>query len=314
MDSIIRFENISKKFGKNQVLNNLNLSIKEKDIFGVIGLSGSGKTTILNLLIGFLNTNSGKIYFQSKDVTKNKKQVLNEFGFATQTGSFYNRLTVRENLYFFGRLYKLPKKELKERITELIKLVELQGTENKLTRQLSTGMKRRLDIACALITDPTVLILDEPTQDLDPFLRKQILALIRKINTETGTTIVITSHLLGEIEEICTDIAILHNGQIIESGSPNLIRENYSIKENKHEEIHFSTSPGDYNRILSNLPQAEISHISSKPNKVTVYTSNTEAVLYNVINAIRASNEKLINLDVNKPTLEEVFESLTKRQ
>ncbi len=309
MDPIIKFEEISKKFGKNQVLNNLNFSIQEGDIYGIIGISGSGKTTILNLLIGFLRANAGKIFFQNKDITKNKKSILKQFGFATQTGSFYNRLTVKENLRFFGRLYKLSKKELNERINELIELVELKGAENLLAKQLSTGMKRRLDIACALITYPNVLILDEPTEDLDPFLRKEILRLIRKINQQRGTTTIITSHLLGEMEEICKNIAILHKGQIIESGSPESLRENYS----KNEEIHFSTTPGDYEKILNVLQKKDISHIINKKHKIVVYTPNAETVLHNVVYAIQASKEKLVNLDVNKPTLEEVFESLTKK-
>lgn len=309
MDSFIRFEKVSKKFGKNQVLQDLDLSVEKGDICGIIGLSGSGKTTILNLLIGFLRYNSGKIIFQDKDIRKDKNKILKQFGFATQVGSFYNRLSVRENLAFFGRLYQIPKKELNKRINELLTLVELKGAEHLLANQLSTGMRRRLDIACALITYPNVLIMDEPTEDLDPFLRKETLGLIKKINLERGTTILITSHLLGEMEEICTNIAVLHNGHIISHGSPDMLRETYT----RNEEIHFSTTPGNYETILANLDRSDVSHIISQPHKVVVYTPNAETVLHNVVNAIQASREKLVNLDVNKPTLEEVFEALTKR-
>jgi len=309
MAQLIKFENVSKKFGKNQVLNDLNFSINNKDVYGIIGLSGSGKTTILNVLIGFLKTSSGKIFFKNNEITKNKKDILQSFGFATQTGSFYNRLTVKENLLFFGKLYKKQSTDLKTKVNELIELIELKGAENLLAKELSTGMKRRLDIACALLNDPEVLILDEPTEDLDPILRKEVLALIKKINLKKNTTIVITSHLLSEMETICSKIAILHNGKIMESGTPDKLKENYS----KNEEIHLVTNPGDYDRILKNLSHEKIKHIINKGHKIVVYTPNAELVLYHLIKAIEKSKERLVDLDVSKPTLEEVFESLTKK-
>lgn len=222
----IEFQKVTKKFGNNLVIDNIDLSIPFGEITGIIGVSGSGKTTILNLLIGFYKQTSGKIKFQSRDIQKDYRNVSTIFGFATQGGSFYNELTVQENLNYFGKLYNLSPKEINGRTNELLKLLELENARKYLGRSLSTGMQRRLDIACALIHSPKVLILDEPTEDLDPILRREVVDILRRIRN-TGTTIILTSHLLNEIEYLCDKIAILNRGRIIKFDTPNNLKKLY---------------------------------------------------------------------------------------
>ncbi len=224
----IQFDHITKKFGKKVVLDDLNLNIPYGKIFGIIGSSGSGKTTILNILVGFLKPNDGKVLFQSRDIRNDMRTIEKQFGFAAQDCSFYDNLTVQENLYYFGNLYGLNSKELKVKTNELVSFVELEDAIETLGSRLSMGMKRRLDIACSLINKPKVLILDEPTQDLDPILRREIITLIRRLNKEENTTVIITSHLLGEIEELCDEIGILQEGKIVEIGSPSFLKKKYS--------------------------------------------------------------------------------------
>ena len=152
--------------------------------------------------------------------------IKNSFGLAIEGGSFYENLTVKENLVYFGRLYHVPKKVLIPRVEGLMKFVGLTRAEAVLSKNLSLGMKKRLDIACALVHNPHVLILDEPTADLDPLLRFQIMKLIKKINSH-GTTIVFTTQLLSEADKICDKVAILYNEKIIEQESSSKLKTKY---------------------------------------------------------------------------------------
>ena len=208
---ILKLQNIDKSFGKHNVLSGVNLEIKQGKIIGIIGVSGSGKTTILRLIIGFYRPTKGEIIFNGINIKKQMNIIDRNFGFATQDNSFYKELTVEENIKFFGKLYGLTNDFLKLNIDTVLDFVDLYEAKRVLARNLSGGMQRRLDMACALIHDPTVLILDEPTEDLDPILRAEILRLIKKINSK-GTTIIFTTHLLDEAEFLCDDVAIISNG------------------------------------------------------------------------------------------------------
>lgn len=309
MPQYIQIQNLIKTFGKNLVLKNVSFNIEFKDIFGIIGISGSGKTTILNILIGFLRPDGGSVLFQSRKIGEDKKTIRRTFGFATQGGSFYSKLSVMENLEYFGRMYNISKEEIKRRSEMLLELMELEQAKDTLASNLSTGMQRRLDIACAMIHDPDVLILDEPTEDLDPVLRKEILGLIRRINDQ-GTTIIITSHLLSEMESVCNKITILHNGEILETGTPDQLKDAYS----KFEEIHLETKPGNYDSLIKRLNKKYIKHIVKKRHKVVIYTNEAQKLLKEILRVLDNSREKLIDVDVNKPSLEEVFESLTRKR
>ena len=235
MPPIIQFRNIKKSFGKRLILDRVNLEINEGEIFGIIGMSGSGKSTILNLLIGYYEPEKGNILFYSykdkkyKSAVKNIIELRKTFGFAAQDPSFYPKLTVEENLLHFGSLYGLPKKVLKENAKHLLELAELYDARKQLAQTLSGGMEKRLSVACSLIHNPKVLILDEPTADLDPIRRKETWELIKEFHKK-GTTIIIASHFLSELEPVCTRIAILHNHKISVVGTPAQLRKHYHKK------------------------------------------------------------------------------------
>ena len=308
-EALIELKDVVKSFGDKVVLNGVNLNVDSKDIFGIIGTSGSGKTTILNLIVGFWKASKGSIKYDSNESSRVQNLVHQTFGFASQSGSYYQKLSVEENLEFFGRMYNMKDKEIKERVSELLSLIELSDARHKLANQLSTGMQRRLDIACALMHKPKVLILDEPTEDLDPILRKELLAMIKTINNEEGTTIIMTSHLLGEIEIICNKIAILNNGRIMEQGTPDQLKDEYS----KNYEISLQTKNADYGYILKHLSRSGCK-VFDKKHRIIAYSDRPDQAMKLILSLLKAKKEKIIELSVTKPSLEEVFEAVTKRR
>lgn len=305
---LIKIRNLEKSFGKHLVLQNINLEIQPGKIFGVIGESGSGKTTLLRLIIGYYKLTKGEITFDGNNIVKDSEFVKNNFGFATQDNSFYKDLTVEENLRFFGELYGLEKNYLNETIDRILKLVELIDVRKRLARQLSGGMKRRLDLACALIHDPSVLILDEPTEDLDPRLREQLLNLIKNINNH-GTTVIFTSHLLEEIEYLCDKVAVLSKGTIIKVGSPNELREAYKKGEEIHIVLENAKNYSLYAKKLRGL------QLNIDGNKMVVYVpekQNSVTILKKILSWVSKDGQKVVLADIRKPNLTEVFSNLIK--
>lgn len=302
---IFELKGVTKRFKDNIVLENLNLDIPQGSIFGILGINGSGKTTILRLLVGYYKPTKGEVLYLNKKLKKVEGKLKSEIGFTTQDSSFYPKLTVEENVKYFGALYGLPKKTIDSNSDRILKLVELDHVRNRIAEQLSGGMQRRLDMACSLIHVPKVVILDEPTEDLDPLLRKDILHLIKKI-AEIGTTVIITSHRLEDIEIVCDRVAILHNKSMIRSGTLDELKEEYSSSE----EIHLQTKNQDYRTIMKNISQYDTYYLDGS--RLVIRAENAERILHEILHIIENTKDKLIYVDVQRPTLEEVFQSLTK--
>jgi len=320
-EPLIRIRGVCKTYGKNVVLKNVTLDISSGEIFGLMGASGSGKTTLLSALIGFLPVDEGEVLIRKSETflsgeAKNKKQktyyekpkkVKHLFGFASQSPSFYDKLTVYGNLDYFGKLYGLPKEIRETNIDTLLHLMELKRHQNILSQNLSGGMQRRLDIACALIHDPKILILDEPTADLDPFLRRHIIRLIKKINKK-GTTIILSSHNLSEIETLCTRMGVLRGGKLTYVGTPDQLKSQFTHEE----QVHIETYPGNYDELIKKIKDDKITKMENKGNELIISTKSAEEVLHKVLHAIEDSKESLIDVRLSKPSLEEVFIHLAK--
>lgn len=231
--NLVDFENIVKIYNEKEVLSGVSFSIKEREIFGLVGGSGCGKSTLLKILIGMIRADGGKIFFEGKHSRKGEDDLKRNTGFATQENMLYDELTIKENSYYFGNLYGMKTKLIKERLNELLELLKLKGFEDTQINYLSGGMAKRANLLVSLIHNPKLLILDEPTVGLDPALRQSIWDYIQKIN-KTGTTILVTSHLLEEIEENCNRIGILKNGKIIALATV----EEYKKKYGKHKSFN----------------------------------------------------------------------------
>jgi ABC-2 type transport system ATP-binding protein len=303
-------------FKKTTILDNVTFDINKGEIFGIIGISGSGKTTLLNTLIGFFEPDKGNILIYSEkekkfvSVYKNLLETRKRFGFATQAASFYPELTVEENLIHFGILYGLSEKTTKINAKRLLDLVGLSNSKNVLAHNLSGGMEKKLGLACAFMHNPEVLILDEPTADLDVLSSVETWNLIKGIN-KLGTTVIVASHFLSEIESFCDRIAILYDKKIVTVGSP----EEVMSKFFKSDEISIITSPGKYNNIASALrkkPSLDIRKIEQNESGLVLHTTQTEKTIYQALRIIDHYKEKLIRLDVKKPSLTKIFDSLKK--
>ncbi|MDQ1004494.1 ABC-2 type transport system ATP-binding protein [Neobacillus niacini] len=225
MSSIIVINEVSKRFGKKLVLNEISLTVESGQIFGLIGPSGSGKTTLVKIIVGMDSPSQGDVQVLNTPVPS--LPLLQRIGYTAQADALYNDLTGEENLAFFASLFKLKKDVQKERIAYAAKLVNLTADLKKKVQNYSGGMKRRLSLAVAVIQDPEVLILDEPTVGIDPELRQSIWAELYRLKNE-GKTILVTTHVMDEAEK-CDCLAMVRDGEIITSGSPSQLKNQYGI-------------------------------------------------------------------------------------
>ena len=218
METILKTVDLTKKYDNKAVVDNLNLEIKEGEIFGLLGPNGAGKSTTMNMICNIVKPDYGADEFMGKDFRKNKKELSKNLGYIPQNLAIHGSLKAWENVELFTSLYNIKGEELKERIDEALLYVGLSDRRNDYAKTFSGGMKRRLNIACAIGHHPKLLIFDEPTVGIDPQSRNFILEKIKESN-KNGATVIYTSHYMEEVEAICTRIAIMDNGKLIASGT-----------------------------------------------------------------------------------------------
>ncbi|WP_341302141.1 ABC transporter ATP-binding protein [Lysinibacillus sp. FSL H8-0500] len=224
----ISIENLEKGFKHKQVIAPLSLAIPKGQLMGLLGPSGCGKTTLIKMIMGMLKPDKGTI--QVFDFVVPHQQLLKDIGYMAQSDALYLDLTGEENLHFFAKLYRLPKKEQLERVAYAANLVRLTDDLSLKVTNYSGGMKRRLSLAIALIQNPQLLILDEPTVGIDPVLKKEIWQELIRLKEEEQKTILVTTHAMDEAER-CDQLAMLRSGHIIAQGTPQALKEHYQAKD-----------------------------------------------------------------------------------
>lgn len=205
MDLVVA-NRVSKRFKNKVIIDNIGMTIKKGEIVGILGSSGSGKSTFIKILIGFMEPTKGSVKILSEAGGKTK----NPLGYSMQNNAIYTNLTVKQNLHYFAKIYNCPKGQIKQQVKKVIEKLKLKEYENELVLNLSGGTKKRVDIACALINNPEIVVFDEPFVGLDPELIESISKLILELNKE-GKTIVISSHRIGEVSKICTRLVAIKN-------------------------------------------------------------------------------------------------------
>lgn len=302
MSTVIEVDKLCKSYGEIKAVNNVSLTVVQGEIFGMLGPNGAGKTTTMEIVEGLRPADSGSVSVLGMDIKQRSRRIKASIGVQLQTTSLYPRLKVYEVLDLFGSFFPkaLP-------YDELIKLVDLEDSRNKLCINLSGGQQQRLSIALALVNDPQILFLDEPTSGLDPQARHNIWDVI-KLQREKGKTIFLTTHYMEEAERLCERVAIIDHGELIATDRPDrLVSQHFS-----EEAIEFQLDqpPGD--EVLRQLAGA--TNVVTENGKVTVYSSSVPATISALMEMAKQRDMKLTDLYVRRATLEDVFLKLTGRR
>jgi ABC-2 type transport system ATP-binding protein len=306
--NVLEIKNLTKKFADFIAVDNISLSIAEGEIFGFLGANGAGKSTTINMVAGLLRSNEGEINILGKNISKHSRFAKMNIGVVPQDLAIYEDLTAFENVKFFAGLYGLRGSVLKERVEEALAFVGLSDKYKEYPKNFSGGMKRRLNIACAIAHRPKLIIMDEPTVGIDPQSRNYILTSVQKLN-EMGCTIIYTSHYMEEVEEICTKIAIIDHGKVIAEGSKEQLKS--IITDTKDIWIEAkSTENIDANKIkeIMGVKAVQIVENLIKINSDTGVNNLNKIIQHLINNGIEISS-----LEEKAPNLETVFLTLTGR-
>ncbi|MFM1524331.1 MULTISPECIES: ABC transporter ATP-binding protein [Helcococcus] len=307
---IIKVENLVKRYEDLVALDHFNLEVKEGQILGLLGPNGSGKTTVINTVLGLLKYNKGEIKVFDEKLKDNSYGIKRKIGIVPQELAFLDELTVEDNISYFCGLYINDSKTIKEYVNEAIKFVGLEKFRKFYPKKLSGGLKRRLNIACGISHKPKLLFLDEPTVAVDAQSRNFILDNIKKLN-ENGATIIYTSHYLEEVDKICDEIVIMDKGKSIVKGTSAELKHMIAIKDKVT--IVFDKYYENIQTELENL--SWVSNVEQiDENKYQITFSKLENNLVNVINYINDKKYGYLEIFNELPSLNDVFLELTGKE
>lgn len=304
-DSVLELRHLTKKLGGKNVVEDLSLSVKKGEIFGLLGPNGAGKTTTIRMIVGLMKITRGKVIVKNIDVQKNFSRAMSEIGAIVENPEMYKFLTGYQNLIHFARM--ATTNITKERIAEVIRIVDLQDSINKKVKTYSLGMQQRLGVAQALLHQPSLLILDEPTNGLDPKGIQEFRHYLRDL-TKDGISVIVSSHLLSEMQLMCDKVAILQQGQLIRVDT---VKEFNESSDSDKVIVHFDVEDIDraFNIIQHSFPNVQCN------------VSEGNLKLITPKDQIPLVNEKLSKEGVNvyginkrKETLEDKFLEVTKKE
>ncbi|CAN7539386.1 ABC transporter ATP-binding protein [Rossellomorea sp. LjRoot5] len=308
--AIIEVADIEKNYGNHQVIKGIDVSIDEGKVFGLLGPNGAGKTTLISMLSAQLPVTSGNVMIAGMNLDKNVKEIKKLIGIVPQDIALYPELNAVDNLTFFGALYGLKRKELKERVNWILQMVGLEDRASEPVKNYSGGMKRRINIAAALLHDPRIVFMDEPTVGIDPQSRNKIYELIELLKQEKKT-IIYTTHYMEEAAVLCDTIAILDDGQIIEHGTTE------ELLKQLHGGILELHIDGDMVReeVQSLVVQDDcvIECIQTK-DKLSFLVTDAQEALEVIMGSLNSKGIKVSSVNTMPPTLETLFLHLTGKE
>ena len=300
MVNVIELNNISKEYSNQKVLDSLSLNICEGEIFSILGPNGAGKTTTINIITGLIRPSNGTVLV---------KYDKSEIGVCPQDIILWDYLTCYENLYTMGQMYDIPKKELNKRIEDILKKLMLFDKKNTVIEELSGGMKRRMNIAMATIHHPKLLILDEPSEGLDPQSRRILWDYITDEKSK-GNTIILTTHLMDEADALSDKIAIIDYGKLLKLDTPDNLKSSIGTGD-----ILEITLAGEICKSIESLKELTyITSIVQKEDKIILNLLNASNKLPEILKIIEKYDGILKNITIRQNTLEDVFLELTGRQ
>jgi ABC-2 type transport system ATP-binding protein len=298
-------------------LEQVNIKIRPGELFGLLGPNGAGKTTLVKCLSTILIPDEGTAVVNGFDIRKQTSMVRASLGLVIGgERTLYWKLTARDNLMYFASLYKMPRRQAKERVEELLEMMQLSDRADERLEDYSTGMRQKIAIARALLHDPSILLLDEPTLGLDPTFSRQIRNQIRELSKEHGKTILLTTHYMDEADQLCDRVAFINDGRVVAVDTPDRLKA--MVKETELVEIACYNPPPDIEYGLKSLcPDVDIIKLihgdksKGTPSRIKMIGGNAEEYVSTVIDVLRRRNVRISSLNVGVPTLEDVFIKLT---
>jgi len=307
-DNIIYVNDLEHFFGEVKAVDNINFTVRKGETFSFLGPNGAGKSTVINILTTLLPIQKGSVNIAGYDLETEPEKVRESIGIVFQEPTLDRNMTVRETLEYHGKLYSMPKNDRKTRVDELLDLVKLEGKRNTLTRHLSGGMKRRLEIARGLMTHPKVLFMDEPTLGLDIQTRIKIWDYIKDINQQ-GTTIFLTTHYMDEADQLSDRISIIDHGKIIITGKPRELKNALG-----KDLLYLETNNNSEAREIIKQLDSVIGTKEKTKGIVVMVNEDGTYVLPKIIEQLRIGGIAIKAVNLKKPSMDDVFVHYTGKE
>jgi ABC-2 type transport system ATP-binding protein len=301
----IKITDLTRKFKENIALDSINLTIQEGELFGLVGPDGAGKTTLLRTLAGLLRITGGEVIEAGCELHKNSEAVKSKIGYMAQEFSLYGKLSVLENLQFFGEMYDVPPAQQKERIPGLLAFAQLTDFTDRRASKLSGGMKKKLALACTLLHQPPILLLDEPTTGVDPVSRREFWNILNDLHLQ-GTTIVLSTPYMDEADR-CSKVGLIYQGKIVECDSPENIRQKIGgefIKVVTH----------DWQKAREIIqPLKGVLEVQTYGEALHILVDSAKKRIGQIQKSLHKAKLDILEIRVIKPRMEEAFISLIKK-
>ena len=308
----IELNNLTKKFGDFTAVDDLSLTVKEGEIFGFLGPNGAGKSTTIRMLCTLAQPTSGSAKVAGYDLIKDSARVRENIGLVAEKMIMYDRLTAAENLRFFGKLYAIPKQKLEERIDELLELVNMQEWKHTQIAKFSTGMKQRINVIRALLPEPKIVFMDEPTLGLDPQTTFSIRDITREIN-DSGVTVILTTHAMVEAEALSDRVAIIDHGKVAALDTPQNLKNMITNSDTTVFGTKITNLTSDLIGKINSLDV--VTAVSQQDDYNLKISAKGDDALSQIIDSIRYEGGNIASItNSNESTLEDVFLAVTGKE